>query len=155
MFDTKMRHKHKENSGTSIMSGEIHQINKQVRRTFDPFKIPYAGSSIDISQPDVYRYEVDKTLSRNNPMFQSYNTYRKPENNLEEATLAPKQPLNQSLNKSRNSTFDKRVNSMERILEWQPKGLHKLNLINEKKNIFMEKSLKNIIPYRENSIGKL
>jgi len=152
MYDTKLIHKPKGNRGVSIMSGEINKVHKNVRKVYDREKVPYAGSSIDITQPDVFRYEVDKELTRNNPMLQSYKTFRKAEDKLD--TFSPTRTEKPStFYKSRNSTHLKKVNSMERILEWQPKGLHKLNLINDKKNIFMEKSLKNIIPYQENSIG--
>lgn len=135
------------------MSGEINKVKKPVRKVYDPEKIPYAGSSIDIRQPDVYRYEIDQTLTRDNPMLQSYKDFRKADNKLD--IFSPKRSdKGNTFYKSRNSTHLKKVNSMERILEWQPKGLHKLNLINERKNIFMERSLKNIIPYKENSVGK-
>jgi hypothetical protein len=70
IFDTKLRQSHtKCGKGTSIMSGDINKINKYTIKTYDQEKIPYAGSSIDISQPDLYRYDVNNTLSRNNPMI--------------------------------------------------------------------------------------
>lgn len=43
---------------------------------------------------------------------------------------------------------------MERILEWKPKGLHKLSMMNEKQNIMMEKSLGTTLPLRLHGIGK-
>lgn len=130
------------------------RLNKSVIRTYDQEKIPYAGSAIDISQPDMYRYEVNRRLSRNEPMMKTLtvdNRYRDDLNNTE---YMPTYANTQTFSKSRNATMPKRVNSMARILEWQPHVVNKLNLINEKKNMYMQKSLKNIIPYRENSIGK-
>ena len=37
--------------------------------------------------------------------------------------------------KSKYSTIPKKMNSMERVLEEKPKGLHKLSMANEKQNI--------------------
>lgn len=45
------------------------------------------------------------------------------------------------------------MNSMERILEWHPKGLHKLSMINERQDILMEKSLGNTIPLHQYTAG--
>ena len=53
---------------------------------------------------------------------------------------SPKKQLEKSMQefpKSKYSTIPKKINSMERILEWKPKGLHKLSMINEKQNISM------------------
>ena len=80
MFETKLKEKPKGAKGSSIMSGEINKINKLVLKTFDKEKVPYAGSSIDISQPDIYRYEVKNHWSRNNPIVQSM-SYRRPNEN--------------------------------------------------------------------------
>lgn len=67
------------------------------------------------------------------------------------ATLDP----SQTMWKSRHMTMPRQINSMERILDWKPKELHRLNMINEKKNIFMERSLGNTIPYKQGDIGKI
>lgn len=68
VFDTNLRkHKHPA-KGTSIMSGEINKINKFQIRTYDQEKLPYAGSSIDLTQPDLYRYDINHSLSKNNPL---------------------------------------------------------------------------------------
>jgi hypothetical protein len=155
IFETKLKEKPKGGVGSSIMSGEINKVNRLRIKTYDQEKIPYAGSSIDISQPDIYRYEVNQSLSRNNPLAQSVKSFENHHGLMTQNPLRYTIDPNQSFSKSRNMTMSKRINSMERILDWKPKELHRLNLINDRKNIFMEKSLKNTIPYKQHDIGKL
>ena len=71
IFDTrlKMNAKNRVGKGTSIMSGDVNKPKKYVVKMYDQEKIPYAGSSIDLSQPDLYRYDVNNSLSRNNPLI--------------------------------------------------------------------------------------
>jgi hypothetical protein len=156
MFETKLiqKYKNKGNSGVSIMSGETDKLMKSHIRTYDREKVPYAGSAIDISQPDVYRYEVNRRLSRNELPTKTLIDENRSKNDLNLSKFYPINGLTQTFTKSRNATMLKKINSMERILEWQPRGVHKLNLINGNKNISMQKSLNNIIPYREKSNGK-
>jgi hypothetical protein len=156
MFETKLiqKYKHKGNSGVSIMSGETDKIMKSHIRTYDQEKVPYAGSAIDISQPDVYRYEVNRRLSRYEPPTKTLTGGNATKGTLSLSEFYPINGLTQKFSKSRNATMLKKINSMERILEWQPRGVHKLNLANGDKNIIMQKSLNNIIPYREKSNGK-
>ena len=152
MFETKLRQKTKRGKGVSIMSGEINSVNKFHIKTYDQEKLPYAGSSIEIPHPGVYRYPIKQDATRNNPMSMSYNTinFERDSN----ATLGLNNAQNQTFNKSRNVPLPKRMNSMERILDWNPKANSRLNLINEQKNISMERSLKNTIPFRQHDAGK-
>lgn len=154
IFETGFRHKPKGGTGVSIMSGEFNKVNKLAIRTYDQEKVPYAGASIDLSQPEIYRVEVQKGFSRNNPMTQSVKTFNNLGNTEGINPFGHYEVQNQSFNKSKFSTMPKRINSMERILDWKPKGLHKLNMYNSPTNIFMEKSLKNTIPYRQSITGK-
>ena len=151
MFETKLKEKPKGAKGSSIMSGEINKINKLVLKTFDKEKVPYAGSSIDISQPDIYRYEVKNHWSRNNPIVQSM-SYRRPNENSGFSPRAPND-LNQTFEKSKFATIPKKINSMENILDWKPKELQRLHMINDSKRLMMEKSLGNTIPYKQKDIG--
>ena len=152
MFETKLKENPKGAKGTSIMSGEFNKINKLVLRTFDGSKIPYAGSSIDISQPDIYMYEVKNHSSRNNPLVQSV-SFRRPEQINSLSPRDSNKNINQTFEKSKFATIPKKINSMERILNWNPKELQRLHMINGSKRLMMEKSLGNTIPYKQRDIG--
>lgn len=134
MFETKLRQKQKGGTGVSIMSGEFIKPNKLKRKVYDQEKVPYAGASIDLSQPNIYRYEIQKSLSRNNPMAQSMNTL---------GASPPEYPLkpeystfdkNYTFSKSKNATLPKRTVNMDQIYNPEASYMGKLEQYNSTMN---------------------
>ena len=152
LFETKMKEKYKGATGVSIMSGEINIAEKHKRKNFDREKLPYVGSSIDLSQPDIYRYEVKSNWTRNKPLGHSV-TMNQLQNFGTLNTINWEHIDNSQIQlKSKHATLPKKVNSIERVFDSKNKGSSRLNLSNERFNLMMENSLSNTIPYRQHSI---
>ena len=130
-------------------------LKQNKRKTYDGEKLPYVGSSIDLSQPDIYRYEVKSHYSRNNPIGQSATLSRLENSNRLGNTNFGQYNDNHMILKSKYATIPKKINSVERILDWKPKEASQLNLTHEREAMMMmENSLGNTIPYRQHSTGQ-